>query len=271
MYLLHCLLRKIRFIKNLTKGYLQIFAIKLQAKKLEVIYLKLINGDAFVEIKKIANNSVHLICTDPPYFISRKTNFQNGGGDQGKYGSITMEFGDWDLDQENFDWVSLLQEFKRTLVPGGTMIIFYDIFKMSDIVLIANELRLKQQRIGFWEKTNPVPINSKVNYLTNAREYFISYTKGTKRTFNSVYDKGSYLAPIVGGKARIHNCQKPVQVLEEIIKTHTNKGETVLDCFMGSGSTGQAALRLNRNFLGIENDKVIFEKASNILYKIFEQ
>lgn len=44
--------------------------------------LNLINGDAINEIKKIDSNSVHLICTDPPYFISRKTNFKSGGGDQ---------------------------------------------------------------------------------------------------------------------------------------------------------------------------------------------
>ncbi|MET3322673.1 UNVERIFIED_ORG: DNA modification methylase [Peribacillus simplex] len=122
--------------------------------------LKLINGDVFNEIKKIDSNSVHLICTDPPYFISRKTNFKSGGGDQKKYGSISMEFGKWDLEENSLNWFSLLQEFKRVLVPGGTMVIFYDIFKMSDISIVAEKLKLKQKRIGFWEKTNPVPINN---------------------------------------------------------------------------------------------------------------
>ncbi|MBD8069299.1 DNA-methyltransferase [Bacillus sp. PS06] len=229
--------------------------------------LKLINGDVFNEIKKIASKSVHLICTDPPYFISRKTNFKNGGGDQKKFGSISMEFGEWDLEENSIDWFTLLEEFKRVLVPGGTMVIFYDIFKMSDIAVIAEKLKLKQPRIGFWEKTNPVPINAKINYLSNPREYFISYTKGTKRTFNSYYDKSSYEAPIVSGKVRFHPCQKPVTVLEEIIATHTNEGDTVLDCFMGSGSTGQAAINLNRNFIGFELDNTYFNKASNVLYK----
>lgn len=237
--------------------------------KIGGISLKLINGNAFIEVKKIESNSVHLICTDPPFFISRKTNFQKGGGDQGKYGSISLEFGDWDLDKDSFDWVSLLQEFKRILVPGGTMIIFYDIFKMTDISDIAKRLKLTQPRIGFWEKTNPVPRNSKINYLSNSREYFISYTKGTKRTFNSKYDKGSYLAPIVSGNARIHKCQKPVSVLEAIISTNSNEGDTVLDCFMGSGSTGVSAINLNREFIGIELDKTFFSKASSTLYKIY--
>lgn len=229
--------------------------------------LKLINGDAMNEIKKIESNSIHLICTDPPYFISRKTNFKSGGGDQKKYGSISMEFGEWDLTENSLDWISLLQEFKRVLVPGGTMVIFYDIFKMNDISIVAEKLKLKQQRVGIWEKTNPVPINAKVNYLSNSREYFISYTKGTKRTFNSYYDKASYEAPIVSGKVRFHPCQKPVSVLEKIIATHSNEGETVLDCFMGSGSTGQATKNLNRNFIGVELDNNYFNKASNALHK----
>ncbi|MGW6665103.1 DNA methyltransferase [Peribacillus sp. NPDC055009] len=79
---------------------------------------------------------------------------------------------------------------------------------------------------------------------------FYFHTKGTKRTFNSYYDRASYEAPIVSGKVRFHPCQKLVAVLEKIIATHSNKGETVLDCFMGSGSTGQAAINLNRNFIG---------------------
>jgi len=233
--------------------------------------LKLINGDAFSKIKGIPSNSVHLVCTDPPYFISRRTNFQNGGGNQKKYGSVSMEFGDWDLERNKFNWLSLLQEFKRVLVPGGTMVIFYDIFKMSDISAVAEKLNLKQPRIGVWEKSNPVPLNAKVNYLSNSREYFISYTKGRKRTFNSYYDKAFYEAPIVGGKIRSHPCQKPVTLLQKIIAAHTNEGDTVLDCFMGSGSTGQAAINLNRDFIGFEIDNVYFEKASIELNKTYNK
>ncbi|MFA1710970.1 DNA methyltransferase [Peribacillus frigoritolerans] len=61
---------------------------------------------------------------------------------------------------------------------------------------------------------------------------------------------------------RFHPCQKPVDVLEQIIATHSdsNKGETVLDCLMGSGSTGQAAKNLNRNFIGFELDNTLLKK-----------
>ena len=60
-----------------------------------------------------------------------------------------------------------------------------------------------------------------------------------------------------------HSCQKPIDILERLIQTHSNKEATVLDCFMGSGSTGVACLQTNRNFIGIELD----EKYYNIAKK----
>lgn len=79
---------------------------------------------------------------------------------------------------------------------------FYDIFKIGELADIALSLSFKQPRIGFWDKTNAVPINAKVNYLSNCREYFISFCKGKKGVFNSYYDKGVYSYPIVCGKER---------------------------------------------------------------------
>ncbi|MBD8589840.1 site-specific DNA-methyltransferase [Peribacillus simplex] len=63
---------------------------------------------------------------------------------------------------------------------------------------------------------------------------------------------------------RFPPCQKPVAVLEKIIATHSNKGETVLDCLMGSGSTGQVAKNINRNFIGFELDNTYLKKSFEI-------
>jgi site-specific DNA-methyltransferase (adenine-specific) len=60
-----------------------------------------------------------------------------------------------------------------------------------------------------------------------------------------------------------HSCQKPIDILGRLIQVHSKKGATVLDCFMGSGSTGVACLQTNRNFIGIELD----EKYYNIAKK----
>ena len=62
-------------------------------------------------------------------------------------------------------------------------------------------------------------------------------------------------------KGRLHPTQKPVSLLEYLIKTYTNEGESVLDNCMGSGSTGVACINTNRNFIGMELDQQYFEIA----------
>lgn len=109
-----------------------------------------------------------------------------------------------------------------------------------------------------------MPINAKINYLSNCREYFISFCKGKKTTFNSYYDEAYYEYPIVGGSERtIHPTQKPLELMKNIIKVNSNENDTILDCFMGSGTTGDAAISLSMNFIGIELNKEYFNIASD--------
>ena len=233
--------------------------------------VKLYNGDCLVEMKKVEDKSIDLILTDPPYIISRETNFSKGGGDSSKYGSLSMDFGEWD--KKPLDLENLFNEWNRILKDGGTLIIFYDIFKMQELYEIALKYGFKQPRIGIWRKTNTVPINAKINYLSNCREYFISFCKGKKATFNSYYDEAYYEYPIVGGSERtIHPTQKPLELMKDLIKVNSNENDTILDCFMGSGTTGDAAISLYRNFIGIELNKEYFEIARDrIEYKLNKQ
>ena len=204
---------------------------------------------------------VDLILIDPPYYISRKTNFSSGG-DKNKYGNLSMDFGEWDKNEEDLDFAVLLDKLNQILKKGGTLIIFYDIFKMQTIYDTATSLKFKQPRIGFWDKTNAVPINAKINYLSNAREYFISFCKDKKNVFNSYYDKGVYQYPIVGGKEKTsHPTQKPINLISDLIKTHSNEGDLVADFFMGSGTTGVACKLNNRQFIGCELNEDYFNIA----------
>ena len=221
--------------------------------------IKAYNGDCLEIMPAIGKNTVDLILTDPPYLISRKTNFAKGGGNQSKYGMITMDFGEWDWDGE-FDMEAYFKEAYRVLKKGGTIIMFYDIFKMEQIKRIAEKVGFKQPRIGFWNKTNAVPVNARINYLSNAREYFICFCKGKKGTFNSYYDKGVYNYPIVSGKKRLHPTQKPYDLISDLIKVHTNSGDTVLDSFAGSGVVLEACNNLGRNGIGIELDEKYYKE-----------
>ena len=112
-----------------------------------------------------------------------------------------------------------------------------------------------------WLKTNPVPINSKINYLTNSREIALVGVKGSKPTFNSSYDNGLYEYPICRDKGRFHPTQKPIKLIEELILKHSNEGDLVLDCFSGSGTTAVACMNTGRTFLGCELDKEYYNKS----------
>ena len=219
------------------------------------------NQSCFEYIKNIKDNSIDLILIDPPYEISRDTNFASGektGKNTDRF-RVSMDFGEWD---KNFDGLELIiKEGYRVLRPGGTFICFYDLWKIETLKKYFDNNNYKQVRFIEWLKTNPVPLNSKINYLTNSREVAISAIKISKPTFNSQYDNGLYNYPICHDKGRFHPTQKPLELIEDLIKKHSNEGDIVLDCFAGSCTTGVAALKLKRNFMGCELDKEYFDKS----------
>ena len=223
---------------------------------------KFTNESCFDLLPQIQSNSIDLILIDPPYEISRPTNFQAGektGKDTDRF-RISMDFGEWD---KNFSGLeTVIKESYRILRPGGTIICFYDLWKIETLKKMYDNNKFKQIRFIEWIKTNPVPINSKINYLTNAREVAVSAIKVSKPTFNSSYDNAIYSYPICQDKGRFHETQKPLALMEELIKKHSNEGDTVLDCFAGSCTTGLAAFNTKRNFIGCEINQDYFNKAS---------
>lgn len=223
----------------------------------------ILNGDCFELMSNIQDKSVDLILVDPPYQISKDSGFSSHSSIASKnlvnkYSNISIDFGDWD--KKFIDWANLLKEYYRLLKSGGTLIIFFDIWKCNVIKEAALINKFKQPRIGQWQKTNPVPINSKLNYLSNSTEYFFTFVKGNKPTFNSEYDNGVYRFPICHGKERLeHPTQKPLSLFTELIKKHSNPGDLVLDTFAGTFTTYVASDNLERNCICIESDKTYFE------------
>jgi site-specific DNA-methyltransferase (adenine-specific) len=234
---------------------------------------KTINANCFDELSKIESNSIDCIITDPPYLISRTSNFTNYSDDikdelKLKYGKLSIDFGQWDKDE--IDWNYLFKEYYRILKKGGSIILFFDIWK-SNLIKDAAELnKFKQPRVCQWIKNNPVPVNSKSNYLSNAIEFFFTFVKAGKPTFNSEYDNGIYRYPICNGKERFdHPTQKPLELIKDLINKHTNKGDLILDTFAGTGTTGHAAILLEREYILIEKDidyfDIIEKRLQNIL------
>lgn len=232
-----------------------------------MIYLY--NMDCLDFLAELPNKFVDLILIDPPYEISRKSNFVSGkptGRDIDRF-RVSTDFGDWD---KNFSETMKLvvQECFRILKPSGTFFSFYDLWKISYLKEWLENAGFKQIRFAEWIKTNPVPINSKTNYLTNSREIMISGVKNGNPTFNSEYDNGVYSYPICHEKGRFHPTQKPLLLIEDILRKHSNENDIIVDCFSGSGTTAVACKRLNRNFIGCELNKEFYEKS---LKRIEEQ
>lgn len=223
--------------------------------------IELKNLSCFDYLKTLESNSVDLVLIDPPYEVSRDTNFSSGepnGKDTDRF-RVSMDFGDWD---KNFVGLSeVINECYRVLKKSGTIICFYDVWKLSDLKEYFEKAKFKQLRLLIWEKTNPVPINSKVNYLTNSREIAVSGVKGGKPTFHSEYDNGIYRFPICHEKGRFHPTQKPLELIKALIEKHSNEGDLVLDCFSGSGTTAVACIETKRNFVGCEIYKEYYDKS----------
>lgn len=142
---------------------------------------------------------------------------------------------------------------------------FFDIWKITILKELFEKYNFKQIRFIEWIKTNPQPLNSSVNYLTNCREIALIGVKGGKPTFNSKYDNGIYHYPLQGGKNRFHPTQKSLKLFEELIKKHSNEGDIVLDTFLGGGTTAFACKNTKRIFYGCEVETEYYDKIIALL------
>lgn len=228
-----------------------------------------INASCFELLASTPTNSIDLVLIDPPYLISRDTGFSSGNNPDYDRLKVSMDFGKWDHRCDGFD--QAIHECFRVLRRGGTFICFYDLWKLTELAQAMEAARFKQLRFLEWVKTNPVPLNQSVNYLTNAREIALLGVKGGKPTFNGKYDNGIYSYPIEHGRERFHPTQKNEDLIADLISKHSKPGDTVLDCFAGSATTGAAALKLGRNFIGCELDTDYFAKASERLERCVNQ
>ena len=181
-----------------------------------------------------------------------KDNYMKYGTIYGKKYCVKTDYGNWDSEFTMEKLEQFIFQFYKKLKNGGTMIIFFDLWKITLLKEIMEKYNFKQIRYIEWIKTNPQPLNSSVNYLTNCREIALIGIKKSKPTFNSKYDNGIYMYPLQGGKNRFHPTQKSLALFEELILKHSNENDTVLDTFLGAGTTAIASKNKKRKFKGCE-------------------
>jgi site-specific DNA-methyltransferase (adenine-specific) len=217
--------------------------------------MQLIQGDCHEALITINDCSVDLVLTDPPYNIAQDNNFSS-------MGRAGIDFGEWDKDA---DILSFIPMAARILKKGGGLIVFNDWKNLGDIVKEAERSGLQTKDMIRLEKTNPMPRNRERRYVTDF-ECAIWFVKpGAKWVFNRqdpAYQRPKFVKSVEKG---LHPTQKNLSLMEDLIKIHSNTGDTVLDCFMGSGTTGLACMNLGRRFIGIERDSHYFKVASERL------
>jgi site-specific DNA-methyltransferase (adenine-specific) len=196
---------------------------------------------------------------------TNKDKYIKYGSIYGKKYCVKTEYGVWDSEFTLEKLELFVGEYYKKLKKGGTLIMFFDLWKITDLKNLLEKYNFKQIRFIEWIKTNPQPRNSKVNYLTNCREIALIGVKDGCPTFNSSYDNGIYTFPLQGGKNRFHPTQKSLNLFEELIKKHSNENDTVLDTFLGGGTTAFACKNTNRMFKGCEISKEYYDKIIELL------
>jgi DNA modification methylase len=236
--------------------------------------IKLILGDCLEKMKDIPNNSIDLILCDLPY-------------------GVTASSGD-----SRIPFPGLWFQYKRIRKLKSTILLF-------NTEPFGSELRLfnvkeykydwiwvKNRGSNFFHARNmPIRYTENISVFQKGSGWYypiktighISTNSGIGRNTGNVYHRKSRVHykggdttrypknlleyKIVNNYSRLHPLQKPVELLEYLIRTYTVEGGLVLDNCMGSGSTGIACLNTNRNFIGIEKDKKYFEIARKRIEK----
>ena len=226
----------------------------------------LYNEDCMEVLKKLKPNSVDLIFADPPYFLS------NGGKSIHSGKVVSVNKGEWDKKENYEDTISFTKNWingcYKALKFGGSIWVSGTVHNIFDVKNALDEAGFKIINIVVWHKSDPPPLIYK-NKFRFSYELIIWASKGFKHTFN--YDdmfkvnndelEDVWTIPAVQmneKKFGYHPTQKPEELLERIIKSSSNEGDTILDPFMGSGTTCYVAKKLNRKYIGIEKDKKFF-------------
>ena len=242
--------------------------------------LNLQHGDCFELIKDIKDNSIDLVVIDPPYEF-------NLGGGGGKFGADKRKYHKeyMSLYHENpreEDKISRVKRKQRNEVrfisKGFDFEILEEltrVMKKINIYIWCSKMQVSKILnyyegkgcnidILTWHKTNPTPACNNT-YLSDTEYLIFAREKGVKMYGCYETKRKYYVTPtnVKDKKLYKHPTIKPLHIIENLIINSSLENDTVLDCFMGSGTVGAACKKLNRKFIGIELDKDYFEIARN--------
>ena len=198
------------------------------------------------QVLQAADLHFDAIVTDPPY------DFQtSGGGIFRRNRTVMDQIAEHGLDQ-GFDMQAL------PINRGKSAVFFCHNDQLPDLLAVLRET-FEQFAVCQWHKSNPMPVANK-HYKPDTEFYVHAWRRGG-HPIGELRDLGRYIVTPVGKSDFDHPTVKPLAVMAKIIKNV--QGHTILDPFMGSGSTGIAAVRAGKNFIGIEKNPAFFDIAVN--------
>ena len=210
-------------------------------------------GDCLELMKNIPDGSVDLVLTDPPYIV------ETSGG--GLYKSESVKYNKEIEFMKNGFSEKVLEEICRIMKKIN--VYFFCSQKQIPILLdfFVSKKKCNWNLIS-WHKTNVVPACGN-KYLTDTEYILFFREKGVKVYGTYETKKTYYLTPTNQKEKKLygHPTIKPQEILKNLIVNSTTENGVVLDCFMGSGSTGVACVNLKRNFIGIELKEEYFKIA----------
>lgn len=220
----------------------------------------ILKADSRDIIKLIPDKSIDFILTDPPYNLG-----QHSTGNIPLPGRTAMnnDVAEWDMvDFNPEEWAD---DLIRILKPTGNLFIFTSYNQLGRWYNCLDH-KFDTSNFMIWHKTNPAPKIFKAGFLNSCEMIFTCWNKKHTWNFISQAEMHNFIESSICMKPERlsnpkHPTQKPVAILKKMIEIASNENDIVFDPFMGVGSTGVAALELNRRFIGIEVDGTYFDAA----------
>jgi len=235
----------------------------------KTIELTLIHGDSLEILPTLPSDSIDLIITDPPYFVLNSVS------------KISETAKKWDtfssIEEYKRFTVTYLKQFERVMRYNASCFLFWSERHLFLFNELLSKTRLKLHKIIIWHYPNILKGFSNKRWH-NTYDFIFHLVKGSKpKVFNASFVKEENKDVWIFPKPqynyikdhKYHSTQKPYELIKRLVKMFSNKGDTVLDPFLGSGTTMEACLELERNCIGIEINKEYCEIARKRLEPYF--
>lgn len=220
--------------------------------------LEIHHGDCLEVMRRMQRGTVDAVITDPPYSSGTRREASKGLRKSMNRGTEAEEWFTTDcLTTQGFTWLmrECALEWKRLLKPGGHVLIFIDWRMAFPLAAAVESADFRQIGILVWDKMH----FGMGNYFRNQHEFILHFTNG-KSLPPQRRDTGNVIAckPVRNGD---HPTEKPLDLCRRLVSVVCPKGGVILDTFCGSGAVGEAAVRENCGYIGIDNDRAYCDLA----------